>query len=52
MFRSNINHCIATKLFEMYNDTESDDIYVSIKLRNKLIDDFILKGKEYREVIY
>lgn len=40
VFRSNINHCIATKLFEMYNDIESDDIYVSIKLRNKLIDDF------------
>lgn len=36
----------------MYNDIESDDIYVSIKFRNKLIDDFILNGKEYRKVFY
>ena len=52
VFRSDINHCIATKLFEMYNDIEGDDIYVSIKFRNKLIDDFILNGKEYRKVFY
>ena len=52
VFRSNISRCILPELFEMYNDIENDKIYVGVKFRSKMMDEFILKDKEYREVSY